>query len=250
MSEPRSAARRTLAQSAFSGASGGSTRTMTPQPTTLRTPMTVKAVRHPAASPRKVPSGTPSTDPRGTAEKITAVALPTDSGGTSRPASPAPIDQNPPMVTPTRTRETRTSQYAGATATTKFASASSAMKAHSMTRRSTRAVAVVTSGADSAARKPGIVIVSPAVPSVTSKLRPISGSRPIGRISTVTMAKSPAVTEQTASQLISGERGSAPERSAVVVRVCGMGESVLAGSSCGIPAEKTHRCIDTSMGAR
>lgn len=59
----------------------------------VRIPMTRNAVRHPATSPISVPSGTPSTDPRGTAEKITAVARPTDSAGTSRLASPAPMDQ-------------------------------------------------------------------------------------------------------------------------------------------------------------
>ncbi len=53
----------------------------------------------------KVPAGTPSTEPSGTAEKITAVAVPTACGGTRRPASPAPIDQKPPMVRPTSTLE-------------------------------------------------------------------------------------------------------------------------------------------------
>lgn len=55
-----------------------------------------------------VPAGTPSTEPSGTAEKITAVARAADAGRTSRPASPAPMDQKPPMVIPTSTRETRT----------------------------------------------------------------------------------------------------------------------------------------------
>jgi hypothetical protein len=40
-----------------------------------------------------VPAGTPSTEPSGTEEKITAVARLADAGGTSRLASPAAIDQ-------------------------------------------------------------------------------------------------------------------------------------------------------------
>lgn len=88
----------------------GTTRISRTNTARVSTPITRKAVRHPATSPMNVPIGTPSTDPSGTEEKITAVARPTDSGGTSRPASPAPIDQNPPMVMPTMTRETRTSQ--------------------------------------------------------------------------------------------------------------------------------------------
>jgi hypothetical protein len=58
----------------------------------------------------RVPVGTPRTDPSGTAEKITAVALPTEPGGTSRSANPAPIDQKPPIVIPTMIREVNTSQ--------------------------------------------------------------------------------------------------------------------------------------------
>ncbi len=74
------------------------------------------------------------------------------------------------------------------------------MKAHNMIRRSTRAVTAVTTGAATAARKPGMVISSPAVPSETAKLPPIEVSRPIGRISVVTTAKIPVATETTAYQ--------------------------------------------------
>ncbi|MER5738820.1 hypothetical protein ABT117_24475 [Streptomyces sp. NPDC002262] len=51
-----------------------------------------------------------------------------------------------------------------------------------------------------------MVIMRPAMPSETVKLDPIEVSRPIGRISVVTMEKIPAVTETTASQETRGER--------------------------------------------
>lgn len=54
--------------------------------------------------------GTPSTEPSGTAEKITAVARPACASGTSREARLAPMDQKAPMTSPTRTRETIISQ--------------------------------------------------------------------------------------------------------------------------------------------
>ncbi|MFY4722676.1 hypothetical protein [Streptomyces sp. LaBMicrA B280] len=51
-----------------------------------------------------------------------------------------------------------------------------------------------------------MVIMRPAIPSEMVKLDPIEVSRPIGRISVVTMAKIPSITEMTASQEIKGER--------------------------------------------
>jgi hypothetical protein len=92
---------------ACSGGSGGITDTSAANTTRDSTPIAANAVRHPATSPRNVPSGTPSTEPSGTAAKITAVARPTEAAGTRRGASPTPIDQNPPIVTPTAARETR-----------------------------------------------------------------------------------------------------------------------------------------------
>lgn len=71
------------------------------------------------------------------------------------------------------------------------------MKAASIRRRSTRAVATVTKGAETAARSPGTVIIRPAVPSETAKSDPIDVSRPMGRISVVTIAKMPSMTERT-----------------------------------------------------
>jgi len=81
-----------------------------------------------------------------------------------------------------------------------------AISMHSMRRRSTRPVATVTSGAATAATMPGMVISTPAVPSEMWKLEPMDVSRPIGRISVVTMEKIPMVTATTAHQLISGPR--------------------------------------------
>ncbi|MGW8327501.1 hypothetical protein ACWGLE_06350 [Streptomyces sp. NPDC055897] len=51
-----------------------------------------------------------------------------------------------------------------------------------------------------------MVIISPANPSDTAKLEPIDVSRPMGRISVVTIAKIPIITETTASQETRGER--------------------------------------------
>ncbi|GIH63872.1 hypothetical protein Msi02_46890 [Microbispora siamensis] len=50
-------------------------------------------------------------------------------------------------------------------------------------------------------------MVSPVVPSEMPKSAPMAGSRPMGRISLVTMVKMPSMSEVTASQPMRGERG-------------------------------------------
>ncbi len=87
------------------------------------------------------------------------------------------------------------------------------MRTHSITRRSRRAVVRVTVGAATAATMPGRVMVSPVVPSEMPKSAPMAGSRPMGRISLVTMAKMPSMSEATASRPTRGGRG----RASVVV---------------------------------
>ncbi|MFJ3212973.1 MULTISPECIES: hypothetical protein [Streptomyces] len=67
-------------------------------------------------------------------------------------------------------------------------------------------MATVTTGAETAARNPGMVIMRPAIPSEMVKLDPMDVRRPIGRISVVTMEKIPSITEITASQERKGER--------------------------------------------
>ncbi|MFV5994835.1 hypothetical protein ACNPQM_20795 [Streptomyces sp. NPDC056231] len=67
-------------------------------------------------------------------------------------------------------------------------------------------MATVTKGAETAARNPGMVIMRPAIPSEMVKLDPIEVSRPIGRISVVTIEKIPSITEITASQETEAER--------------------------------------------
>ncbi|MFE9122363.1 hypothetical protein [Streptomyces sp. NPDC007172] len=66
-----------------------------------------------------------------------------------------------------------------------------------------------------------MVIISPAIPSEMVKLDPIDVSRPMGRISVVTIAKIPIITEITASQETRGERrvGAAEASPEVVVAV-------------------------------
>ncbi|WP_435852926.1 hypothetical protein, partial [Streptomyces vietnamensis] len=81
-------------------------------------------------------------------------------------------------------------------------------------------MATVTKGAETAARNPGMVIMRPAIPSETVKLDPIEVSRPIGRISVVTIEKIPSITDITADQETKVERSDgAGERTEVVVSV-------------------------------
>ncbi|MFE1873221.1 hypothetical protein ACFW9N_20350 [Streptomyces sp. NPDC059496] len=80
-------------------------------------------------------------------------------------------------------------------------------------------MATVTKGAETAARNPGMVIMRPTIPSEMVKLDPIEVSRPIGRISAVTIEKIPSITEITASQETKSERsdGAGDWAEAVVV---------------------------------
>ena len=64
-----------------------------------------------------------------------------------------------------------------------------------------------------------MVIISPAVPSETVKPEPMDVSSPIGRISVVTIAKIPIITETTAGQLFEPDRADAGEPSAEAVTV-------------------------------
>ncbi|MGW2816273.1 hypothetical protein [Streptomyces sp. NPDC001415] len=58
-----------------------------------------------------------------------------------------------------------------------------------------------------------MVIISPAVPSEMVKLDPIDVSRPMGRISVVTIEKIPNITDSTASQDKSGDGAGGAEGS-------------------------------------
>ncbi|GHE01608.1 hypothetical protein GCM10010339_21680 [Streptomyces alanosinicus] len=86
-----------------------------------------------------------------------------------------------------------------------------------------------------------MVIVSPAIPSETVKLDPIEVSRPIGRISVVTMAKIPSITETTASHPVSGDREdrSWPLTEAEVV--AGMVFRPVKGSAFRDQSSRSHR---------
>ncbi|GGU06100.1 hypothetical protein GCM10010177_76750 [Actinomadura citrea] len=64
-----------------------------------------------------------------------------------------------------------------------------------------------------------MVIISPAVPSETVKPEPMDVSSPIGRISVVTIAKIPIITESTAGQLATADRLDAEESSVKEVAV-------------------------------
>ena len=66
---------------------------------------------------------------------------------------------------------------------------------------------------------PGIVIIRPAWPSEMWKPAPVGVSSPIGRISVVTIEKTPIITEVAASQPANGERTGGEVLSRVVVAV-------------------------------
>src|SRR5690606_272714 len=110
------------------------------------------------------------------------------------------------------------------------AAAGSRMKAHGISRRSIRAATAVASGAETAATGPGMAIVSPAIPSETVKSAPIDVSRPIGRISAVTMAKIPIITETTADQALNGGRPAGPGLSAEYAVVLDMDVRSVSGA--------------------
>ncbi|MEU5066100.1 hypothetical protein AB0G95_18950 [Streptomyces virginiae] len=97
-------------------------------------------------------------------------------------------------------------------------------------------MATVTKGAETAARNPGMVIMRPAIPSDMVKLDPIEVSRPIGRISAVTIEKIPNITEITASQETKAERSGGAGDGAEAVAVVDM-NPVLSWAS---PSECDH----------
>ncbi|MFB7425419.1 hypothetical protein ACFC0K_19280 [Streptomyces hydrogenans] len=78
----------------------------------------------------------------------------------------------------------------------------------------------MTTGAETAASSPGMVIIRPAIPFEMVKLEPIDVRRPIGRISVVTMEKIPSMIEKTANQEMKVERsGDAADSTEGVVDV-------------------------------
>ncbi|GAA2407712.1 hypothetical protein GCM10010433_02950 [Streptomyces pulveraceus] len=76
-----------------------------------------------------------------------------------------------------------------------------------------------------------MVIIRPAVPSETAKSEPIDVSRPMGRISVVTIEKMPSMTEMTASRPRKGVWGGMRSAGAVDVEVSEVGV-VMAVPSC------------------
>ncbi|GAA3646127.1 hypothetical protein GCM10022420_020950 [Streptomyces iranensis] len=79
-----------------------------------------------------------------------------------------------------------------------------------------------------------MAIISPAIPSETVKLDPIEVSRPIGRISVVTVAKIPSITETTAGHPFSGARWGESWPSTEAVMVIGMAFRPVRGSAFAI----------------
>ncbi|MCY1522218.1 hypothetical protein D9M68_570630 [compost metagenome] len=88
----------------------------------------------------------------------------------------------------------------GANAASRFEAIKSSVSAISTVRRSSRPEATISAGPAKAASTPGMVIISPAVPSDTFRPRAMSVSRPMGMNSVDTIAKVPTAMEPTASQ--------------------------------------------------
>lgn len=166
--------------------SGGKAGAANSSTAALSAAMAPNALRQPARLPINAPSGTPSTDATATPPKITAVAMPMAAGGTSRPARPPATAQMPPMQTPTSTRAARNHAMSGAKALPRLAAASSNSRPHRMRRRSTPRAPITTSGAHSAASRPGTTISQPTRPVDASRLAAIGSSKPTGSISVVT----------------------------------------------------------------
>lgn len=166
--------------------SGGNASAANSSAAALSAAIAPKALRQPARLPINAPSGTPSTDATATPPKMTAVAMPTDPAGTSRPARPPATAQMPPMQRPTRTRAARNPARPGASALPRLARASNSSRPHRIRRRSMPRAPTTTSGAHSAASRPGATISQPTRPTDTSRLAAIGTSSPTGSISVVT----------------------------------------------------------------
>ncbi|MEU1665671.1 hypothetical protein ABZ547_19060 [Streptomyces sparsogenes] len=74
-----------------------------------------------------------------------------------------------------------------------------------------------------------MVIISPAIPSETVKLEPMEVSKPMGRISVVTMENIPIITEITAGHEVVAGRLAASVVPAAVAASVGMGFRSLSG---------------------
>lgn len=82
------------------------------------------------------------------------------------------MDQKPPTLTPIRNRATSTTVKLVAKAEARLAAPIRPIRTTRTMRRSMRPVATVTTGAETAATRPGTVTISPAVPSETSRAVP------------------------------------------------------------------------------
>lgn len=142
--------------------------------------------------------------------KITEVARPTDSAATSRTASPAAVAQTPPTQIPTSTRAPSRTPMCGASAEATLAAASRTRSTQSTVRRSARRTATGSSGAQSAATRPGRVTARPVVPSEVSRPAPSGVRRPTGSISVVTTEKVAAATARTDNGRVAKERCMGP----------------------------------------
>ncbi len=119
--------------------------------------------------------------------------------GTRRPPNVTAMVQKPPRLMPNNTRPRSITVKLGASAEIKFETTSKPIKPSTSVRRSTRPAPTVMTGAATAATKPGIVTMSPAVPWETCSPAEIRVSKPMGRNSEVTRTNAPRDTVSTAS---------------------------------------------------
>ncbi len=120
--------------------------------------------------------------------------------GTSRIASAAAIDQNPPSATPSITRAVSNGHRLSATTASALDSTSSVVSASITCLRSMRRVSSGIDGAAMAPIRAVAVTVCPAAPSLMDRSEASAVSRLAGRNSAVTRPNTPSASAPTAAQ--------------------------------------------------
>ena len=203
-----------------SAGSDGTSSTTATATVAANTAITAVPARQPSALLSCAAAGTPMTEAAETPPKTTAVASGTRAWVTSRGAIPAARAQKPPTPIPTSTRAASTVSMLGANADARLLSATSASRKASTTRLSKSLAYTATSGALTAATRPGTDTISPATPVETPRSALIADRTPTGKSSDVTSAKTAIPMVQTPSQVRapSGE-ASSPDVSTAILSV-------------------------------
>jgi hypothetical protein len=161
--------------------------------------MVAKAIRQPANPAINVPAGTPRTVAIEMPAAMIVVARVIMGFGTKRLPSVTAMVQNPPTLTPKITRPASITAKLEASAQVILETTSSPINISTRLRRSALRAPIVISGAAKVATNPGMVTISPAVPSETCSPAEICVNKPIGRNSEVTKTNAPSETDRTAN---------------------------------------------------